>query len=157
MTETSSLDVRAFRMGPLSVELIDARGRTVGRRVLLSSSERHAVIEDVPRGSYILVATRPSGERLTQAVDVEGPRTVAIVNPAGPSPHEFMTEASDFGLIPTRTSPAVPGSPVPDVGLFSVIGAAGRNLAALSIAPKRVSRDFGIRVAEDHRIPFRRP
>jgi hypothetical protein len=87
-------------LGPLSVELIASGGdRLTTSPELLSSARSQMTLERVPPGEYALVATRPSGDRITQRVIVGSRGARVQLEPAGPSPHEFLRTATARGLV----------------------------------------------------------
>jgi hypothetical protein len=137
----TTLTIHAAALGPLTVEVIDSRGKRVAAPQLMSSTRPRLEIPDVPAGELTVVATRPSGEQLLSTVEAYGDRVATDLHVAGVSPHEFMSEATAFGLVrpaPSGATPEVRGPRVDtSVSLPSsaLAGTAGRNLAALGASP----------------------
>lgn len=139
----ASIDISAFELGPLSLEVRDERGQKIGRPAFLSSGNRSTVIEDVAPGTYTVIATRPSGDQITQTVVVRGGRAEARLTPDGPSPHEFMSEATSRGMLMSSNLPTFTLATA--VGPFvRLAGAAGQNLAALKAFPLTASTTAGL-------------
>src|SRR5688500_11129704 len=85
-------------LGPLSVQVFAAGGRSVSDRLDLSSESPGTYVENVAPGEYTIVATRPSGEQLVTTARVDANYGRAVIQPAGPSPREYLSQATDFGL-----------------------------------------------------------
>lgn len=86
-------------LGPLAIDVIGARGQRVSKGLTLSSSQHSTVVGDLDPGQYTFIATRPSGERLIQTAEVGGPEWHVYIVSGEPSPREFLTEATQFGLV----------------------------------------------------------
>lgn len=124
-------------LGPLSLRVISTTGRLVEPPPApLSSAQRLAVVDGLEEGGYVVIATRPSGETLTEEAVVGATGGEAVFSVQVRSPNEFLTEASQRGLVPTLP----PADVQPDhdiaardqVGVeVGVSGDAGRALRAL--------------------------
>jgi hypothetical protein len=118
--------------------VVAAGGRPVGDRIMLSSSTSRATFAGIEPCEYVLVATRPTGDALTQPVRVAGARTdVSLTSPTGQrSPHEFLTEAAWRGLVPTVPENTPHDAPLtPDV--LPATGSAGLALNAIISSKRR--------------------
>ena len=88
-------------LGPLYVDIIGDRGRKIGPRLTLSSSQRSVAVGGMPPGYYTIVATRPSGEQLVVSACVEASGgEVKIEAPSGVL--GFPSRLNDFGLTHNR-------------------------------------------------------
>ncbi len=135
--------ISAFALGPLSIEVRDAAGRRIDRAATLSSSRTETTIRNVEPGEYTVIATRPSGEQLVEQVDVKAGRTRAVLHAEGPSPHEFMTEATDLGLLRTSFPTTVLREGEQRPAAF-IAGQAGQNLFALQAASSVARTSIGL-------------
>lgn len=144
----TTLTINNMALGPLTVEVIDSRGKRVAAPQLMSSTRRSIDIRDVPVGELTVVATRPSGEQLLSTVDARGDRVAADLQVPGMSPHEFMYEATSFGLVRPAPFGAPPeaGGPRVDTSISplssALSGTTGRNLAALGASPSFARDDI---------------
>jgi hypothetical protein len=136
----AQLKIAAQNMGPLSVEVIAAeQDFQVDRPLFLSSTREQETVTGLSPGSYAVVATRPNGETLVRSVKVDQDAFVDFAVQEGRSPHEFLTEAAQRGLVPTVSSqvPHDDHSSLKDLvdekgGAFvGVTGASARNLKTI--------------------------
>ena len=117
----------ASALGPLSVEVIGDRGARVGEQLTFSSINRQATLQDIPPGDYTVIGTRPSGEQLVTSTKVGARGGDAVLEMAGTSPREFLTEAAQFGL-----AYASPTAPTDDFRLTSLASPRASNTASRS-------------------------
>jgi hypothetical protein len=99
------LTIRASQMGPLSLRLLSADGRLIAQQPPPLSSGRPSVAVTLDEGAYVVIASRPSGQVLTQEAFVGPNGGVVAFQVEGNSPNEFMGPATERGLVP-----AVPDS-----------------------------------------------
>ena len=128
-------------LGPLTLQLLTARGQTLPPPEMLTSQRREVTVE-APAGDYVVIATRPNGQTITSEVTVtptvDGGRCDISVDVN--SPNEFMYDATDRGLVP-GTNPQLRDSVEGSASQFQftyrvgVSGDAGRALTALAAAP----------------------
>ena len=92
-------------LGPLSLRVVSATGRLVEPPPApLSSAQRLSVADGLGEGTYVVIATRPSGETLTEQVVVGPAGGEAVLSVQELSPNEFLSEASQRGLVPTLSA-----------------------------------------------------
>ncbi|WP_439366202.1 hypothetical protein ACNJYD_10090 [Bradyrhizobium sp. DASA03005] len=136
----ATLTVTAYRLGPLSVDVIDARGETSAPVNSLSlSSNRESASLEVPPGDYAVVATRPNGEVLAQRVSITTTASVDLAA-SGHASSETLSDAAERGLVPSvvrRSSVTKTGSKL-SASLGTVLtgasGTAGRNLKSVLVS-----------------------
>jgi hypothetical protein len=99
------LVIAAAGLGPLSVETAAvAGGSALNRPVLLSSAAPQATIRGLPAGDYLVIGTRPTGERLVERVMLEDKGGRVLFAFKGAAPHEFLADAAARGLVPSLLS-----------------------------------------------------
>lgn len=126
-------------LGPLTLQLLTARGRALPSPPMLTSTRRHVTVEAAV-GDYVVIATRTTGQTITADASVKPAGGEARLGEAVASPNEFMSDAAARGFVPgiDRTRPQVP----PTISLqnrIGVSGDAGRVISALIAAPRTKS------------------
>lgn len=142
----TTVSLKSPDLGPLTIEVLDERGKSLVAPMLMSSSQSILEIRDLPQGNLTIVATRPSGEQLLSPIAANEANVNAYLEVPGRSPHEFMSEATSLGLVRPRPPETVSEylGLAPDrlssLLISTVGGTAGRNLVALGASPVFASR-----------------